>query len=56
MRTSKTIQLDSVRVSFFGDTQNPPECHLAQRALDDPAQQGVGVDDLQMSIPTSAIL
>ena len=31
-------------------------CHPAQRALGAPAGQGVGLDDIQRSFPTSAIL
>lgn len=43
-------------VSFSGDTQNQHRCHPAQRALGDPAQQGFGLDNLQRSLPISAIL
>lgn len=35
---------------------NPPGCHPVQRAPGDPAGQGLGLDDLQSSLPTSAVL
>ncbi|PKU48719.1 hypothetical protein llap_1043 [Limosa lapponica baueri] len=44
-------------VSFSRDTQNPPGCVLVQPALGEPALAGgVGLDDLQKSLPTPTIL
>lgn len=34
-------------VSFYGDIQNMPRCHPVQCDLDDPARQGVGLDDFR---------
>ena len=43
-------------VSFSGDVQNTPGCNPVQPALGEPALAGVGLDDLQRSLPTLAIL
>ena len=44
-------------VSFSGDIQNPLGRNPVQPALGDPAEVGgVGLDDLQSSLPISTIL
>ena len=43
-------------VSISRDTKILPGCHPVQRVLGDPARQGAELDDLQRSLPTSAIL
>ena len=43
-------------VSFCGDTQNLPGCIPVHPTVGDYFKRGVGLDDLQRSLPTPTVL